>query len=64
MIIASVKTLFTRVIQLSKEMRLAYSTRITEVFGLNGSLVEKTFRQLSDPLTPLKEVTLFEVDTG
>ncbi|MCZ1561184.1 replication protein RepR, partial [Enterococcus faecium] len=64
MIIASVKTLFARVIQLSKEKRLDYSTRITEVFGLNESLVEETFRQLSTPLNPLKEVNLFEVDTG
>lgn len=64
MIIASVKTLFARVIQLSKEKRLDYSTRITEVFGLNESLVEETFRQLSTPLNHLKEVNLFEVDTG
>ncbi|HFC9195256.1 TPA: primase C-terminal domain-containing protein [Enterococcus faecium] len=64
MIIASVKMLFMKVIQLSKENRLAYSTRITEVFGLNGSLVEDTFRQLSKPLKPFKEMNLFEVDTG
>lgn len=55
MIIASVKTLFARVIQLSKEKRLDYSTRITEVFGLNESLVEETFRQLSTPWTLLKK---------
>ncbi|MRC57076.1 replication protein RepR, partial [Bacillus thuringiensis] len=50
MIITLDKMLFTRVIQLSKEKRLDYSTRITEVFGLNESLVEETFRQLSTPL--------------
>jgi len=64
MIIASVKALFTKMVQLNKEKGLTYSTRITEVFGLHGNLVEETFRRLSEPLNPLREVALFEVDTG
>lgn len=64
MVIASVKALFGTIIQVRKEMQQAYVAAITEKFGLTGSFVLNTFKQLAAPYKQPEEVRLFTVDTG
>lgn len=64
MVIASVKALFGTIIQVRKEMQQAYVAEITEKFGLTGSFVLNTFKQLAAPYKQPEEVRLFTVDTG
>lgn len=64
MIIASVKALFGTIIQIKKEMQQAYVVTITEKFGLTGSFVLNTFKQLAEPYKKPEQVRLFTVDTG
>mgnify|MGYP005983066553 CR=1 FL=1 len=64
MVIASVKALFGTIIQVRKEMQQAYVAAITEKFGLTGSFVLNTLKQLAEPYKQPEEVRLFTVDTG
>ncbi|HAQ5668508.1 TPA: replication protein RepR [Enterococcus faecium] len=64
MVIASVKALFGTIIQVRKEKQQAYVAEITEKFGLTGSFVLNTFKQLAAPYKQPEEVRLFTVDTG
>lgn len=64
MIIASVKALFGTIIQGRKETQQAYVDAVTEKFGLTGSFVLNTFKQLAEPYKKPEQVRLFTVDTG
>ncbi|EGP5708320.1 primase C-terminal domain-containing protein [Enterococcus faecium] len=64
MVIASIKALFGTIIQVRKEMQQAYVDAITEKFGLTGSFVLNTFKQLAEPYKQPEEIRLFTVDTG
>src|SRR5699024_3027123 len=64
MIIASVKTLFARAIQLSKEKRLYYSTRITELFLCNLRVIYLILLLLSSNSYTILDVDLSEVSSS